>query len=103
MTGVQTCALPIFPETNLENVTQLAELLKRELPPEAPQGCLVMLKSDRQPGLFADHFSRRDDASMSVTLEFPYASPGKEMDPASCVSYGAALLRAWNQAEFARP
>ena len=31
---------------------------------------------------------------MAMTLEFPYASPGKEMDPASCVSYGETLLKA---------
>ena len=91
------------PKTNLRNVTQLAGLIKAELPKEAPRGCLVLLKSKRGPGHFSDHFARQQDAIMAMTIEFPYAPKGKTMDPASCVRYGEALLRAWNRAEFERP
>ena len=89
-----------IPKTNLRNVTHLAGLIKKELPMEAPRGCLVLLKSERGPGHFSDHFARKDGAIMAMTLEFPYAPERKAMDPASCVRYGEALLRAWNQAEF---
>lgn len=88
------------PDSNLANVTRLADVLKQELPVEAPRGCLVLLKSGRTPGLFSDHFAHRDSTMMAMTLEFPYAPPDKQMDPASCVEYGAALLRAWNEAGF---
>ena len=37
---------------------------------------------------------------MAMTLEFPYAPKGKVMDGASCVKYGKAVVRAWNQATF---
>ena len=91
------------PSSNLKNVTQFAGLVKTEFPTTAPRGCLVMLKNERTPGHFSDHFSRRDHAIMATTLEFPYASPGKTMTPSACVGYGSLLLRAWNQVEFETP
>jgi hypothetical protein len=92
-----------MPSANLKNVTQLAGLIKTEFPTTAPRGCLVMLKNERSPGHFSDHFSRRDKAIMATTLEFPYASPGKTMTPSACVGYGSLLLRAWNQIEYETP
>jgi hypothetical protein len=89
-----------LPAGNLKNVTQLAGLIKGHFPKSAPRGCLVMLKSERTPGHFSDHFSRRENAIMAMTLEFPYASPGKDMTPAACVGYGRLLLRSWNEASF---
>jgi len=89
-----------IPANNHPNVTQLAGLIKAQFPKTAPRGCLIMLKSKRTPGHFSDYFSRGDNAIMATTLEFPYASPGKNMTPAACVGYGEMLLRAWNQAEY---
>lgn len=88
------------PANNHLNVSELAGLIKSEFPKSAPRGCLVMLKSKRTPGHFSDFFSRGEKSLMAMTLEFPYASPGKDMTPAACVSYGGLLLRAWNQAKF---
>ena len=89
-----------IPAGNLKHVTELAGLIKKEFPPTAPRGCLVMLKSNRTAGHFSDHFSRKDQAIMAMTLEFPYASPRKTMTPAACVTYGSLLLNAWNRAAF---
>lgn len=88
------------PANNHANVTKLAGLIKEAFPKTAPRGCLVMLKSKRTPGHFSDYFSCGDNAIMATTLEFPYASPGKDMTPAACVGYGQILLRAWNQAVY---
>ncbi len=88
------------PKNNHRNVTLFADLLKKELPEEAPRGCLVLLKSERTGSHFSDHFSQKKGMAMAVTLEFPYAPKGKAMDGASCVGYGEALLRAWNRAGF---
>mgnify|MGYP002631803297 FL=1 len=85
------------PKNNHANVTQLASLIKAEFPKTAPRGCQVMLKSERTPGHFSDYFSRGKNAIMATTLEFPYASPGKNMSPAACVRYGGLLLNVWNE------
>lgn len=84
------------PENNLANVTRLAGAIKAAFPQTAPRGCLVMLKSQRTPGHFSDYFSRTKNAIMATTLEFPYASPGKDMTPKAVVKYGRTLLDAWN-------
>ena len=91
------------PASNLRNVTQLGALIKAEFPETAPRGCLVLLKSERTPGHFSDFFSRGDNTIMATTLEFPYASPGKNMSPSAIVGYGRQLLAAWNEATFAEP
>ena len=39
------------PDTNLNNVTQLANLIKREFPSTAPRGCLVMLRAPGRRGI----------------------------------------------------
>lgn len=88
------------PANNHRNVTELASLIKAEFPKSAPRGCLVMLQSKRTPGHFSDFFSRGEKSIMATTLEFPYASPSKNMTPADCVDYGRLLLRAWNKATF---
>lgn len=88
------------PESNLGNVTRFANRLKTILPTEAPRGCLVLLKSERTPGHFSDHFAHQEQSVMAMTLEFPYAPRGKRMDPDSCVEYGCRLLAAWNETEF---
>lgn len=61
-----------------------------------------MLKehSKRSPGHFSDYFAQADGALMAMTLEFPYASPGKNMSPAACRRYGELLLAAWNRCSF---
>lgn len=87
-----------IPENNHANVTKLAHAIKAEFPKTAPRGCLVMLKSQRTPGHFSDYFSRGETAIMATTLEFPYASPGKDMTPDAIVGYGRQLLTAWNEA-----
>lgn len=89
-----------IPANNNANVAQLAGHIKAEFPKTAPRGCLVMLTSKRTPGHFSDYFSRGQNAIMATTLEFPYASPGKDMTSAACVGYGQTLLQAWNMAEY---
>lgn len=92
-----------MPVGNHQNVSQLASLIKAEFPETAPRGCLVLLKNERTPGHFSDYFSRGESTIMATTLEFPYASPGKNMAPAAIVGYGRQLLAAWNEAKFAGP
>lgn len=89
-----------IPPNNHANVTEFANRIKSAFPTTAPRGCLVMLKSKRTPGHFSDYFSRSENTVMATTLEFPYASPGKNMSPTAVVSYGHRLLDAWNKAEF---
>lgn len=86
------------PANNHANVTQLATGIKTDFPKTAPRGGLVLLKSKRTPGHFSDYFSRAENAIMATTLEFPYASPGKNMTPDAIVGYGRQLLAAWNEA-----
>ena len=92
------------PQYNLENVSELASWIKRGLPPQAPVGPLVWLKSVEKPMPMNSHyFGFKSGVIMAATLEYPFAAPGKSADPDSCRQYGKTILRAWVNTHFREP
>jgi len=92
-----------IPKNNYANVKQLADLIDKELPPNAPHGPLVWLRDaqgSKGSNLNSGYFARRKGAIMAVTLEIPFAPPGKNMAPDTVRKYGELMLAAWVKTEF---
>ena len=83
---------PVF---NMANVSAFAALIDSEFPPNSPGGPLNWMNATVNPTMCARYFAIQPGMIMSTTLEVPYAPPGKNMDAASGLLYGAAILRAW--------
>lgn len=91
------------PPTNWQNVSALAQEIKKRLPPKAPAGPLVWLRPAETPVPMNSHyFGFKPGTLMAATLEFPFAPPGKATDPDSCRHYGRIILQAWAATEFRR-
>ncbi len=84
------------PLNNFANVSAFAERIKSGLPKTAPHGPLVWIKDEATPPpMFSWYFGTRDGIVMAVTLEIPFAPPGKATDPDSCRSYGRVILQSF--------
>ncbi|MBC8356735.1 MAG: hypothetical protein H8E66_32570 [Planctomycetes bacterium] len=91
----------VHPQYNFENVTEFASWIKKGLPNNAPYGPLVWLRDEVDPSpKNSSYFGFKDGAIMAVTLEIPFAPPGKATDPASCRRYGEVILQAWVNTHF---
>jgi hypothetical protein len=89
------------PKYNFENVSEFTSWIKKGLPKNAPYGPLVWLRGETDPSpKNSRYFGYKDDAIMAVTLEIPFAPPGKATDPASCRKYGQVMLQAWVNTHF---
>ena len=87
------------PDNNLATVTRYAEAIRSNLPEGAPSGPVVQLKptdKDRHKHC-SGFFSQLDGVMMAATLETPFAPKKKNMSPDDVRTYGACLLRAWNE------
>ena len=89
------------PANNFANVTEFARLIKAGLPAGAPVGPLVWLTPESKAKPMNSHyFGFKPGILMAATLEFPFAPPGKNTDPASCRKYGEVVLGAWVNTHF---
>ncbi|TWU06217.1 M14 family zinc carboxypeptidase [Stieleria varia] len=88
-----------MPPQNESVVQQLASFMKSELPAGAPHGPVLQLSPiDKEHHKYCSgYFSTLPGMLMAVTLETPFAPRKAKMSPDEVRSYGAALLRAWNQ------
>jgi len=83
------------PVSNMANVSAFAALIDSEFPPNSPAGPFNWMKATNNPTMCTSYFSIQPGMIMSTALETPYAPPGRDMDAASGLLYGAAILRAW--------
>ena len=90
------------PDGNDMTVQQFADLIKSELPNEAPYGPVLQLKpTDKNRHKHCSgYFSNLPGMLMAATLETPFAPKKKDMLPDDVRRYGVALLRAWNRMTF---
>ena len=88
------------PVSNMANVSAFAKLIDREFPPQSPGGPFNWMTATNNPTMCTSYFGIQPKMIMSVALEVPYAPLDKNMDAASGLLYGAAILRAWMGMKF---
>ncbi len=89
------------PIHNFKNVSEFAGRIKKGLPKGAPYGPMVWLRPAEKPTPMNSHyFGFKKGAIMAVTIEIPFAPPGKSTTPDSCRMYGRAMLGAWVDTPF---
>jgi len=90
------------PSQNHEKVNQLANRMKSELPTGSPGGPDVRLTKRGAEGqtMNSGFFAHRPGALMAATIEVPFAPKNTIMTQDAIRSYGAAMLRAWNETDI---
>lgn len=90
------------PIGNLAKVTELADHMKSEFPEGGPTGPMVWLEdwSDDRAALCSGYFAGQPGCEIAATIEIPFAPKGAVMTPDAVRSYGAAMLRAWNDTQI---